>query len=51
MLFTVYDLKGEKFEVAAYIAKELIIDHGWHIFPREKETDEQEKPNVNTASK
>lgn len=33
MLFIVYDLKGEKFEVAPHIAKELIIEKGWGINP------------------
>lgn len=37
MLFTVYDLKGECFEVAPHIAKVLIIEHGWGITPLKKE--------------
>lgn len=51
MLFTVYDPKGEKFEVAAYIAKELIITHGWDISLKEKPSQDEEEPIVNTASK
>lgn len=33
MLFTVYDLKGEMFEVAAHIAERLIVDDGWTLTP------------------
>lgn len=55
MLFTVYDPKGEKFEVAAHIAKVLIIEHGWDISEKtpakEEETKSQEKATVKTSSK
>ena len=59
MLFTVYDPKGEKFEVAAHIAKVLIIEHGWDIsekIPAQEEEQEevtisQEEATAKTPSK
>lgn len=33
MLFTIYDEKGEAFEVSPYIAKILIVDKGWTLTP------------------
>lgn len=46
MLFTVYDEKGEVFEVAPHIAKYLIIELGWTISPPKlKVEDPAEKPS------
>ncbi len=35
-LITVYDPKGEMFEVAPHIAKTCIVDHGWTTVPPDK---------------
>jgi hypothetical protein len=43
MLFTVYDERGEVFEVAPHIAKHLIIELGWTISPPKVKVEKTEE--------